>query len=99
MVAAKATSNATATFTILNLPLEIVSMSASVNPMATLRIAGEKWHDVSAYLAGGGNDTILATLTRQPSKPQETSFEVGIDVAKNISLRIAYTPQDDKVSV
>jgi len=92
------TSNATAEVTILNLPPEINSVRASVTATAKLRIAGEKWHDVSAYQTAGGNETLLATLTRQPGKPQETSFDVGIDVARSSSLRIAYTPDDDKVN-
>jgi len=94
----KTTSNATATVTILNLPPKVDSVRASLIATANLRIAGEKWHDVCAYMNDGGNDTLLATLTRQPGKPQEASFDVGIDVAKNNSLRIVYTPDDDKVN-
>jgi len=94
----KTTSNATATVTILNLPPRIDSIIASVKATATLRIAGEKWHDVSAYLADGGNETLMASLMREPGKPQGTSFEISIDVTKNNSLRIAYTPDDDKVN-
>ena len=92
------TSNATATVTILNLPPRIDSITASVKATATLRIAGEKWHDVSAYLADGGNETLLANLVRESGKPQETSFEISIDVTRSDSLRIAYSPDDDKVN-
>ncbi len=94
----KVTSNATAAVTILNLPPQIDSIIASVKATATLRIAGEKWHDVSAYLADGGNETLVVKLTRQPGKPQEVSFPIVIDTTKENSLRIAYTPEDDKVN-
>jgi hypothetical protein len=92
------TSNATAKVTILNLPPKIGSVRASITATATLRIAGEKWHDVSAYIDDGGNETFIANLVREPGKPQETSFEIGIDVTRNNSIRIAYTPDDDKVN-
>jgi hypothetical protein len=94
----KTTSNATATVTTLNIPPGIDSVQASVTATAELRIAGEKWHDVSAYLTDGGNETFMARLVREPGKPQETSFGVSIDVTKSSSLRIACTPGDDKVN-
>jgi len=95
----KTTSNATATVTILNLPPRIDSIRIpAINATATLRIAGEKWHDVSVYLVDGGSETLVAKLIRQPGKPQESSFPVIIDPTSSRRLRIIYTPLDDKVN-
>lgn len=49
-------------------------------------------------MADGGSETLLTTLTHHPGKPQETSFPITIDPTRNNSLRIAYTPDDDKVN-
>jgi len=95
----KTTSSATATVTILNLPPRIDSvLIPATNATATLRIAGEKWHDVSAYVIDDGNETLIATLTRQPGKPQESIFPVSIDLARSRRIKVVYTPEDDKVN-
>jgi len=73
-------------------------ITATATSDITLRVAGEKWHDVSAYVVDDGNETLMASLVREPGKPQETSFEISIDATKSSSLRIAYTPDDDKVN-
>ena len=95
----KATVNATATVTILNLPPRIDTvLIPAINATATLRIAGEKWHDLSAYLVDGGNETLVVSLTRQPGKPQETCFPAVIDPTRGRSIRVEYTPEDDSVN-
>ncbi len=95
----KTTVNAIATVTILNLPPKFDSFSIpAIDATATLRIAGEKWHDVSAYLVDGGSETLVAKLTRQPGKPQETSFPITIDPTRVKSIRVSYTPDDDKAN-
>ncbi len=95
----KTTANATAIVTILNLPPTIDSFKIpAIAATATLRIAGEKWHDVSAYTVDGGSETLIATLSRQPGKPQEATFPIAIDPTKSKSIRVEYTPDDDKVN-
>jgi len=95
----KTTSIATAIVTISNLQPRIDSISiAAITAAAMLRIAGEKWHDVSAYMVGGGNETLMATLMREPGKPQETSFTITVDPTRSGLLRITYTTDDDKVN-
>ncbi len=92
------TANATAPVRILNLPPRIVSFGASVGALATLRIAGEKWHDVALYSATDGNETLLLRLVRSPGRPQEGRALVGIDPTRASSLRVASTPGDDPVN-
>jgi len=84
--------------TVNNVAPTLVDVRAYVVANVTLRVAGEKWHDVSAYVVDDGNETLMASLVREPGKPQETSFEISIDATKSSSLRIAYTPDDDKVN-
>ncbi len=78
-------------------PSVSLSMS-SVTANVTLRIAGEKWHDVSAYVIDGGNETLVASLMREPGKPQETTFSVPMNPSADRCIRIAYTPDDDPIN-
>ena len=70
-------------------------LNPSVNATATLRIAGEKWHDVAVYLVDALNETLVGTLVREPGKPQTLSFNVSVGPSESGSLRLAYTPFDD----
>jgi len=92
-------TEATTPVIVLNVPPTIDGViTATATFDVTLRVAGEKWHDISAYVVDDGNETLMASLVREPGKPQETSFEISIDATKSSSLRIAYTPDDDKVN-
>jgi len=79
------------------IPLVMLS-TITLNATATLRIAGEKWHDVSIYLIDNGNETFIGSLIRQPGKPQELSFPVITGLSVNSHLRLEYTPDDDRVN-
>jgi len=91
-------SNSCLECNISNVAPRVSLSSPAVTATATLRIAGEKWHDVSAYLVDGANEKLVATLLRQPGKPQEASFPVTIDPAKERSLRMRFTPDDDTLN-
>ena len=84
-------------YNITNVPPKVTLSITASNATATLRIAGEKWHDVSVYLADGGNETLLGSLLREPGRPQTLSFPVAVGPASG-NLRIAYTPSDDRVN-
>jgi PKD repeat protein len=67
----------------------------------TLRIAGEKWHDVQMSVYE--NDEIIAfgKVVRYPGNPDEQLLildEVKCDVTKYINVSIIYTPEDDPVN-
>jgi len=91
-------SNSCLECNVSNVAPRVSLSSPAATATATLRIAGEKWHDVSAYLVEGGNETLVATLLRQPGKPQEASFPVTVDPAKERSLSVRYTPDDDQLN-
>jgi hypothetical protein len=67
----------------------------------SLRIAGEKWHDVSVELY---EDNVLiaeGSLTRYPGSPNYQMLDlahVGVDMSMTYSAIIRYTPWDDPVN-
>ncbi|HEV8594364.1 MAG TPA: hypothetical protein VGR51_02430 [Thermoplasmata archaeon] len=66
----------------------------------TLRVAGEKWHDVTLEVSQGGTSTSVS-IVRMPGSPDEqaaTLEDVEIDVTQEISIRVIYTPDDDPVN-
>ena len=83
---------------VYNVPPKLSVYSSAIDATATLRIAGEKWHDVSAFIVDGDSETLVASLIRQPGAPQEISFPVTIDLTKSRSIRVEYTPEDDTVN-
>ena len=76
-----------------------VTAAGTVN--VTLRVAGEKWHDVVLTLYRDGNAIGNASILRVPGSPDDQSatvwnatlFEGSASVA-----RIVYTPMDDAVN-
>jgi parallel beta-helix repeat protein len=95
------TGTDTCIVTVLNVPpsvkLELLPMEANVS----LRIAGEKWHDVSVELY---EDNVLiaeGSLTRYPGSPDDQTLDlahIGVDVSLTYSAIIRYTPWDDLVN-
>ncbi len=85
--------------TVLNLAPSISEISASLPVNVTVRIAGEKWHDLQIDLTEGGSILSTATLVREPGKPQEASVEgIVMDLEKSYQLRITYTPENDPIN-
>jgi PKD repeat protein len=67
----------------------------------TLRVAGEKWHDVSMNILADGYEIGYAEVMRFPGNPDEQSVTLGdikCDLTKQIEVRIYYTPMDDPVN-
>jgi len=67
----------------------------------TLRVAGEKWHDVNATFFM--NDTVLAVLhiVRVPGSPDDQAASTGLfnfSFTATYSARVVYTPEDDPVN-
>jgi len=75
-----------------------ITFGAFVMANFTIRIAGEKWHDVRLSLYDGNVWTEVASVTRYPGSPDEQSvtvYNVRIYVLKPFAARIVYTPIDD----
>lgn len=68
----------------------------------TLRVAGEKWHDVVLRLYDGSVEIANGSVFRTPGSPDEQSMTVEgvvIDLPNNnLSALIEYTPLDDPVN-
>ena len=93
----------TSSFTakVTNLPPALVSLSASVTSEVVLRVAGEKWHDVSMELYFGGVLLGSANVTRLPGSPDEQAANLGtftLTLSAPLTARIVYTPLDDPVN-
>ena len=78
----------------------LVSATATVN--VTLRVAGEKWHDVNLTLSRGGAVVATASIVRVPGSPDDqavTVHGVSIDLlGEAASAVVVYTPMDDPVN-
>jgi PKD repeat protein len=80
----------------------IVTISAYTFMDVTLRVAGEKWHDVSMYIYDeDGNLLGSAGVVRYPGSPDEQSVTISnvkLDLSKGYSITVVYTPPDDPVN-
>jgi hypothetical protein len=68
----------------------------------TIRVAGEKWHDVRLTLFYDGVGTDVASVTRFPGDPDDQSvtiydIKIGI-IPGTFSAAITYTPFDDDIN-
>ncbi|UCD91839.1 MAG: PKD domain-containing protein, partial [Methanobacteriota archaeon] len=77
--------------------LKVLSIEADV----FLRIAGEKWHDVSIELYE--DDVLIAegSLTRYPGSPNDQMLDLthlSVDISKRYSAIVRYTPEDDPIN-
>ncbi|UCE36359.1 MAG: PKD domain-containing protein [Thermoplasmata archaeon] len=64
----------------------------------TLRVAGEKWHDVRMYIYADGVEIGYVAIIREPGDPDDQSktiYDVKCDVTKTITVTVEYTPWDD----
>jgi len=87
--------------TILDVPPSIIGTEAYVVVNVTLRVAGEKWHDVVLRIYEGGNETGFVQVIRHPGSPDEQSAtlsNVTIGMGSNVSFVAYYTPEDDPVN-
>ncbi len=94
------TSTAEAPVTIADAAPVITGVRATAIGDLTLRVAGEKWHDVALRVAQGTNAWSVS-VTRMPGSPDEqaaTLQGVEIDVTEDVSITVVYTPDDDPVN-
>jgi hypothetical protein len=84
--------NVAPTVTLEVLPIEV---------NAFLRIAGEKWHDVSIELFEDGVLIANGTLVRYPGSPDDQMLDLSgiqFDYSKQYSATVTYTPEDDPIN-
>lgn len=68
---------------------------------AYLRIAGEKWHDVSIELYEDGVLIENGSLTRYPGSPNDQMLNLThltVNISRKYSAIVRYTPEDDPVN-
>jgi hypothetical protein len=91
----------TCNVTVNNIAPTIENVSAYVEANITLRLAGEKWHDASMYLYENGTEVGSISIVRYPGSPDDQSGTiegVTIDLTKEYSVKVIYTPDDDPVN-
>lgn len=96
-------ANATANVTVTNVPPSLVGLlNATVTVDVILRIAGERWHDVTLALSSAGAPPRTCSVTRTPGAPDDQTAgipNVTVDLLGNPwSAVVTYTPEDDPVN-
>lgn len=90
--------------TVLNVPPDVTASYTCVGGGPTdifLRIAGEKWHDVSFTVYEDGKEIYNGTLLRVPGSPNEQMIgleDFSFNISRSHSAIVKYTPEDDKVN-
>ena len=84
-------------------PQVVGNLEAYAEGTLTLRIAGEKWHDVTATVYLNGVETYNATIVRMPGSPDDQAATLGnisFDLTSNDlwSANVVYTPMDDPIN-
>jgi hypothetical protein len=96
-----ATDMDTVNITVKNIAPTITGISAHTLADVTLRLAGEKWHDATIYLYEKGTEIGSATVVRFPGNPDDQSVtieDVYLDLTKEYSAQVVYTPDDDPIN-
>jgi PKD repeat protein len=79
--------------------VELEVLPIEVN--ASLRIAGEKWHDVTIELYEDGTPIFTGSIVRYPGSPDDQMLDMSdlqIDVSKRYATTVQYTPEDDPIN-
>ncbi|HEV8595232.1 MAG TPA: VWA domain-containing protein [Thermoplasmata archaeon] len=88
------------TYTVVNVAPSLgVDTTTAVN--VTLRVAGEKYHDVTLTLYEDGAAIGGASVIRMPGSPDDQSASLGavtFDFAHAYAMQVVYTPLDDPVN-
>jgi len=87
--------------TVTNADPSILGFSVTGTVAARLRVAGEKWHDVSIELFAGGTLVASGSILRVPGSPDDQSLDLGtftFDAFRSLTAKIVYTPMDDTIN-
>jgi outer membrane protein assembly factor BamB len=91
----------TTNITVNNFPPSIDNIEGNILANFTLRIAGEKWHNVELILYEDDREIGYVEVVRYPGSPDDQSKTIGnirCDVTKTISAKVFYTPDDDPIN-
>jgi N-acetylneuraminic acid mutarotase len=91
----------TAHVLVKNVPPTVTLEVLPIEVDAFLRIAGEKWHDVSIELYEDGILMANGTLVRYPGSPDDQMLDLSslkFDHSMKYSATIRYTPDDDPIN-
>lgn len=89
------------TFSIANVAPALLEVHAMATAAFGIRVAGEKWHDVSLTLSQNGEVAGTAGVVRMPGSPDNQtawSGDVTIDLTGDFQATLVYTPEDDPVN-
>jgi hypothetical protein len=89
------------TVDVRNVDPVILDVQAFVIAKLTLRVAGEKWHDVRLDIVWNGAVTGTARVVRTPGSPdrQSATIEGGrLQLLGDFRVVVYYTPDDDPVN-
>ena len=88
------------TVTVDNVPPVIDDVQVYVEANLTLRVAGEKWHDVCMDLVHDGNVENQDCVVRYPGSPDDQSGTITgrIQLLGDFKIVLYYTPDDDPVN-
>jgi len=78
-----------------------LDVQAYVPAQVTLRVAGEKWHDVCVSLVDSGHTTASACVVRTPGSPDRQTKTISggrINVFGDTGIVVFYTPADDPIN-
>jgi len=85
-----------------NVPPAIVgNIEVNLTASFSLRVAGEKWHDVRMYLYEDGNEIGYVNITRYPGSPNVQAKSLGnvrMNLFDRYSAIVYYTPEDDPIN-
>ena len=95
------TDTDTANITVRNVAPTVELRVLPIYVNVSLRIAGEKWHDVSIELYE--DDVLIAdgNLTRYPGSPNDQMLHLAgfeVNISKKYSAIVRYTPEDDIIN-
>lgn len=91
----------TAHVLVRNVPPTVELRVLPIEVNVSLRIAGEKWHDVSIELY---EDDVLISegnLIRYPGSPNDQMLDLAhldVDISRKYSAIVRYTPEDDPIN-
>jgi parallel beta-helix repeat protein len=87
--------------TVQNVPPAMIDdIDATLTVNITLRVAGEKWHDVTLEVLEGNSQVGTASVTREPGSPNDqavTLNNVAIDIMTGNAV-VEYTPLNDVIN-
>ena len=91
-------AEASAVVVVANVAPSLLDIQAYVPVDLTLRVAGEKWHDVRLEVVDARGVTATVAVVRQPGSPDEQAASLSdarFSVLGDGRIVVSYTPTDD----